>query len=86
MKPNRRNYELNKRKYKMIEIDLTMTRNIPITKEINKGTRQYYIPTQYSSQKKSRMIFRFPSVICTLCTDFFSLAIIKRPPMIFILS
>ena len=26
------------------------------------------------------MIFLFPSVICTLCTGFFCLAIIKGPP------
>ena len=29
------------------------------------------------------MMFRFPSVICTRCTGFFCLAIIKGPPMIF---
>lgn len=36
----------------MIEIDLIMTRNIPITKEKKKETKAYYTPTQYSPQKK----------------------------------
>lgn len=39
----------------MIEIDLTMKRNIPINKEKNRETRPYYNPTQYSSQKKEPM-------------------------------